>query len=63
MLLYNIHQRATGYILNLCKNNNYFISGGSDYHGDRKPDTFLGIGHGNLEIPDEIVIPWGKEIF
>lgn len=51
------------YILEICKENNYYISGGSDYHGARKPDTFLGIGHGNLEIPDEIVIPWGKEIF
>ena len=51
------------YILEISKENNYYISGGSDYHGARKPDTFLGIGHGNLEIPDEIVIPWGKEIF
>lgn len=50
------------YILNLCKEKNYFISGGSDYHGRAKPDTFLGIGHGNLQIPDEIVLPWGKEL-
>ena len=49
------------YILNLCKQRNYFISGGSDYHGRRKPDTFLGEGHGDLKIPDEIVLPWGKE--
>ena len=26
-------------------------SGGSDYHGDNKPDTKLGIGKGNLQIP------------
>ena len=48
------------YMMNLCKGRGYYISGGSDYHGKRKPDTFLGIGHGNLAIPDEIVTPWGK---
>lgn len=26
-------------------------SGGSDYHGDNKPDTQLGTGKGNLQIP------------
>ena len=51
------------YILNVCKENNYYISGGSDYHGKTKPTVFLGVGYGNLEIPDEIVVPWGKEIF
>jgi hypothetical protein len=28
-------------------------SGGSDFHGTRKPDIKLGIGKGNLEIPYE----------
>ena len=27
------------------------FSGGSDFHGDRKPDISLGTGRGNLEIP------------
>ena len=26
-------------------------SGGSDYHGTRKNNTFLGVGSGNLRIP------------
>ena len=26
-------------------------SGGSDFHGGRKPDIQLGIGRGNLRIP------------
>lgn len=26
-------------------------SGGSDYHGENKPDIFLGVGKGNLKIP------------
>ena len=29
-------------------------SGGSDFHGDKKPDIQLGIGRGNLEIPYEL---------
>lgn len=51
------------FIINLCKEKNYYISGGSDYHGKRKPDTFLGVGFGNLKIPDEIIVPWLKEKF
>lgn len=27
------------------------VSGGSDYHGDNKPDIKLGVGRGNLQIP------------
>ena len=27
------------------------ISGGSDYHGDIKPDVMLGVGRGNLSVP------------
>lgn len=30
-------------------------SGGSDFHGDRKPDTFLGVGRGNILVPSEFV--------
>ncbi len=28
-------------------------SGGSDFHGERKPDVSLGVGRGNLQIPYE----------
>ncbi len=51
------------FMIKLCKEKNYYISGGSDYHGERKPDTFLGIGHGDLKIPEDIVVKWGKPIF
>ena len=50
------------YILNLTKEKCLFISGGSDYHGSRKPDTDLGVGHGNLKIPEKIQEPWAKYI-
>ena len=29
------------------------MSGGSDFHGETKPDTFLGIGTGDLKVPAE----------
>lgn len=32
-----------------------FITGGSDFHGDIKPDIKLGTGKGNLKIPKEIL--------
>ena len=35
----------------LTKKYNLLESGGSDFHGENKPDTFLGIGKGNLKIP------------
>ena len=50
------------YILNLSKDKELFVSGGSDYHGKRKPLVQLGIGHGNLRIPEEIQKPWAKYI-
>ena len=31
------------------------ISGGSDFHGTRKPGIDLGCGRGNLKIPYEIL--------
>lgn len=34
------------------------MSGGSDYHGNRKPDIEIGTGRGNLNIPKEIVEEW-----
>ena len=56
-------QEQHDFMINLCKEKNYYVSGGSDYHGKVKPDTFLAKGHGNLSIPEDIVIKWGKTIF
>ena len=46
------------YLLNLTKQRNYFRSGGSDYHGKNKVGIFLGVGKGNLQIPEEFVEEW-----
>ncbi len=50
------------FIMNLCDEKGLFKSGGSDFHGSRKPDTFLGVGHGDMSIPDDIAKPWARPI-
>jgi predicted metal-dependent phosphoesterase TrpH len=45
-------------ILNICKENNLFVSGGSDFHGKYKPDVEIGAGYGNLQIPTDILSNW-----
>ncbi|MGN0290780.1 MAG: PHP domain-containing protein [Lachnospiraceae bacterium] len=39
----------------IAKDYNLLISGGSDYHGENKPYIKLGVGRGNLRIPNEIL--------
>lgn len=46
------------YLLKLTKERNYFRSGGSDYHGKNKIGINLGVGKGNLRIPEEFVEEW-----
>lgn len=46
------------FLLDYCKKNNLLISGGSDYHGNNKPGISLGIGKGNLNIPESILTNW-----
>ena len=48
----------SSFLLNICKENNLLVSGGSDYHGTFKPNVELGIGFGNLEVPDVILNNW-----
>ena len=45
-------------LVEYAKNNNLYISGGSDYHGSKKPDIQIGIGRGNLNIPKELIEEW-----
>ena len=45
-------------LIEYVKKNNLYISGGSDYHGKKKPDVEIGTGKGNLNIPKEIIEEW-----
>lgn len=46
------------YLLKLCEKNNYYKSGGSDYHGNFKKNVFMGSGFGDLQVPSDIIKNW-----
>lgn len=46
------------FLVKYAKKHNLYISGGSDYHGHKKPNIEIGIGKGNLNIPKEIIEEW-----
>ena len=39
------------------------ISGGSDFHGATKPHIDLGVGRGNLLIPEEVLLNLKKLLY
>ena len=49
------NQEQRNILVEYAKNNNLYISGGSDYHGSPKPDIEIGIGRGDLSISKEIL--------
>lgn len=49
------------FINEFAKAHGFLKSGGSDFHGTRKPNIFLGVGKGNLEIPN-VTSAWPKEL-
>lgn len=51
-------QEQSDRLLNICKERNLLISGGSDYHGKNKQNCELGIGKGNLKISEDIIKNW-----
>jgi len=55
------HDSVNQYKDEALKNNNLFISGGSDYHGKIKPDIKIGIGKGDLNIPKDIIEEWAND--
>lgn len=45
-------------LIEYAKTNKLFISGGSDFHGDKKPNIQIGKGLGSLKIPKEYIEEW-----
>lgn len=43
---------------NYCKQNNMFMSAGTDCHGNKKPDRKIGIGYNNMSVSEDIIKPW-----
>ena len=58
----NFTEEQTKYLLQVCNENGLYVSGGSDFHGRGKPNVKMGIGEGNLNVPDNIVENWKKII-
>lgn len=54
-------EEQSNYLVSLCKETGLYMSGGSDFHGTRKINHNLGIGHGNLKIEEKIIEPWAKQ--
>lgn len=55
-------EEQSNYLVNLCKERDLLMSGGSDFHGARKINHSLGTGNGNLNIAEDIVSKWIKNI-
>lgn len=51
-------EEQTNYLVELCKDRNLYMSGGSDFHGSRKINHDLGIGNGNLLIDESVINDW-----
>ena len=50
-------------IMALCKKYSKYMSGGSDYHADRKPNVKMGTGiNNNLNIPKEFIQNWIEKV-
>lgn len=44
----------TKHLINLASATGLIWTGGTDFHGDNKPDISLGTGRGNVMVPDEV---------
>jgi predicted metal-dependent phosphoesterase TrpH len=58
---YSTHnKRQTSEYLNLAKQLDLLVTGGSDFHGITKPDIEVGIGRGNLNVSEKLLDPLKK---
>ena len=55
-------QEDIDYLLEYTEKNNFYRSGGSDYHGVNKESIEMAIGKGNLKIQEELINEWKKTI-
>ena len=53
-------KEQTDKLLEICNDKNFYVSGGSDYHGLAKQNVNMGIGYGNLNISKNITNSWIK---
>lgn len=53
-------ENRSNILIEYSKKNNLFISGGSDFHGNKNPNCKIGIGLGKLKIPKDYIEEWIK---
>ena len=49
-------------LVRICNEKNLLMSGGSDYHGDFKPDVDMAVGFGNLKVEENIIDNWKANV-
>lgn len=47
-------------LVKYARENKLYISGGSDFHGTKKPNIEIGVGSGNLNISKDLIEEWVK---
>lgn len=53
---YSTHSREeTQFFVKIAQEKGLIITGGTDFHGDNKPEFEIGIGHGDLRIPYSVL--------
>lgn len=58
---YSTHTpQQTSDFLNLARQLDLLVTGGSDFHGLTKPDIEVGVGRGSLKVPDKLLEPLRK---
>ena len=45
-------------LINYARKNNLYISGGSDFHGEKKPNNDIAVGSGSLNISKKYIDEW-----
>ncbi len=55
---YSSHnQQQTDRYRSVSREQNLLVTGGSDFHGEAKPNLLVGTGYGNLEVPADLLEP------
>lgn len=49
------------YLKEYCKEHDLLISAGTDFHGMKKKERKIGVGYGNMNVPEEVVKDWFEE--
>jgi predicted metal-dependent phosphoesterase TrpH len=58
---YSTHKpQQTSQFLEIARRLDLLVTGGSDFHGLTKPDIEVGVGRGNLKVPEKLLEPLKK---